>query len=119
VDLNTALDVALVTAPAGHPTVSGEAVMMLAGPTHGVEVLDAVNEVLDFAHRAGRTVASPELDEAATEVCAKVARKWPDLSPDVIRRIGDLWAWENKRAPRRRGRVTPRTCAPPPRARAG
>lgn len=95
-DLDTALDAALVTAPAGYPTVSGEAVMVLAGPSRGVAALDAVNEVLDFAHRAGRTVASPDLDEAAAEVCAKVARKWPELSPDVVRRIGNLWAWENK-----------------------
>ena len=95
-DLNTALDVALVTAPAGHPTVSGEAVMMLAGPSRGTEALDAVNEVLDLAHRTGRTAASPELAAAADEVCAKVAAQWPELSPDVVRRIGNLWAWENK-----------------------
>lgn len=95
-DLDTALDAALVTGPVGQPTVSGEAVMMLVGPTQGVATLDAVNEVLDLAHRAGRAASSPDLDEAAAEVRAAVAARWPELSPDVLRRIGNLWAWENR-----------------------
>ncbi|MBB6629835.1 hypothetical protein H5V45_21130 [Nocardioides sp. KIGAM211] len=96
--LDAALAVALVTADAGHPTVSGEAVMMVAGPSRGVAALDAVNEVLEFAHREGRKVVAtePDLGPAAAEVAARVARRWPELSPDVVRRVGNLWAYENR-----------------------